>query len=102
MPDRPDIPEEAVAAATRAFSEQISSGRVLERGIVPVMLQAAAPALRNQGAEEERGRLREALRRLAKESVHLDPPTWVKTPTAAFVAFEAALDTPVSSEAEEG
>lgn len=62
MTDRPDIPEEAVEAAARAEYDDWSTLGEAERNecraAMRRALQAAAPALRNQGAAEERERIK--------------------------------------------
>lgn len=60
--------EAATRAATRAFGEEIASGRMLETGIVPVMLDAALPHLEAHCREKLEARLLadEAVERAAR------------------------------------
>lgn len=127
MTDRPDIPEEvpipekAIRDALKMYENSgvllTSLGTPADNSVaVENMLKMAAPALRKQGAEEERERLRGTLtseRALSVEGgqtgfmegggySHNDPVKYGKRLEGALrKAVLRALDTPAPSEPEE-
>jgi hypothetical protein len=111
MTDRPDIPKEAGEAVavvrlgpkwkglvrgkdTPARRQAEQEKKAKEEALLAEIrteLQAAAPALRKQGAEEERERLREAILQRTGGNLH-------RAIREVFSEAEAALDTPAPSE----